>query len=111
MTPTSVPTSYEEMVWQADTGFSVRLVGGFTLTPRPDAILVALADAERSGRWSLPSPQAAAALRRSSLELGTTVILDVPDPQTEPRRAFLTSVFGPGRTFPDGFAIWHLQGG
>lgn len=110
VTPTSTSTSYEEMVWQANTGFSVRLVGGFSLNPRHDQLLDALAQGERSGRWPSPSARERASLRRSALQVGTTVVIDVPGQQQEGRRAFLTSVFGGAEMSPDGFAIWHLAG-
>jgi hypothetical protein len=108
VTPTSNPTSYQELVWQANTGFSVRLVGGYILSPRRNTLLDALSAREGSGQWSRPSTLAASSLRRSALQLGTTVIFDVPDRQDEARRAFLTAVFGPAQTSSDGFATWHV---
>jgi len=109
VTPTSNPTSYDELVWQANTGFSVRLVGGYILSPRHSKLLDALSTRESSGRWSRPSAVLAMSLRRSALQLGTTVIFDVPDQQDEARRSFLTDVFGPAQTSPDGFATWRVS--
>jgi hypothetical protein len=107
---TPMSAAKEEMFWQANTGFSARLVGGFTLARRrQNALLDALSAGEATGSWSLPSTQQAASVRDSATELGVTVVVDDPDPQQHARRAFLVSVFGPAQTSPDGFAIWNLR--
>lgn len=101
--------SREEMLWQADTGFAARLVGGFTLAPRPpNALLDTLAAADSSGRWPALSAQRAASLRGAASQLGVTTIVDVPDSHELSRRAFLTTVFGPAQSAAGRFAIWNL---
>jgi hypothetical protein len=106
---TPAPTSLAQMYWQADTEFSVRLIGGFTLAARPrNALLDAIETGDSTGEWSRPTAEQADALRRSALQLGATVIIDVPDPDETQRRAFLAFLFGPSETSPDGFAVWHL---
>ena len=97
------------MYWQAQTGFSVRLIGGSTLAPRPrNALLDAIATGDSTGQWPPPTAQRADALRQAAVELGTTVILDVPDPAEAARRAFLASVFGPADAARDGFEVWRV---
>jgi hypothetical protein len=106
---TPAVTSRAQMYWQAETEFSMRLIGGFTLASRPrNALLDAIETADRTGQWSQPTAQHADALRRAAVQLGTTVIIDVPDPEETQRRAFLASVFGPAETSPDGCAVWHV---
>jgi len=102
-------SSEQQMYWQADTGFSVRLVGGLTFSARPpNPLLDTLALGDSSGRWHQPTSQEVQVLRASARSLGATVVLDVPDQHEGGRRSFLAAVFGQPAVGADGLAVWRV---